>query len=470
MQNRQIAIFNLDGSVANDVWRRPFLHERASLGSQSEYHHKHSFDQPTKGIGERFADLRRRGVHIVFYTGRPLAYWDSTKQWLLKHFGFEIMKHYELFMRPTYGSDASETHATLSDVELKRYIIRTLKSRPATEIFSASDCDVEVLRMLREEGLTAIILDCEEGYRDPNKVEQPQDAFKVAAQDFALKATGKIAGLPAAAHGFFAVDLSATQPIPGVAAFEDRNEVQDHWKETANATIKAGQEVSHEVRLNSNYTHEERERMRALERQIRGEREEREPVRVVTPNAHGPFPESIERYAVSRGEMSYLLCEPGSVRPDYSEAMRLIGIENEPKIATGVFLDAKMPTPTAQEAAQEAVKSFPWNGTEEKSKPVHGPEKSIAEAMDALDIIRRDSKALGSLMEFFFPDGLKAQDATDYEFISLLQTAFYSLNEFVKGGMHDYTTLKQVILFMSALEPLLGYHTVESLDEGDHAG
>lgn len=420
MQHRQIAVFNLDGSVCNDVWRRSFLKEDEQPSALSEYHQKAMYDQPAKGIKARLAELRRRGINIVFITGRPLAYWDATTQWFATNFGYEIKRDYELFMRPSTEYPASVI-GNLPDVDMKQYLLRVLKSRPRTEIFGVYDCSALVLRMVRGEKLPAFILDCEEGVINPNENKEPDNAFRVAAQDFALKVTGMRSAQIPGATGFFAVDLGHLAPVKGKASSEDRNEVQDHWMETANATIKANQTISHEARLNSAY--------------YAGETENRPDSALprVTPNI---------RKMVD------------SISGLHDQSERTSGVT--PKEFFDYWADIPREYKTAQEACREAADSAPWADSQKNHE---GP---LSDALKRVNAVLSDSGDVGDLMDYFFPDGLRMRNQTDYQFTSLLMTAFYALNQFVTTGMNDKKRLEQVVLHFSTLESLVDHHTLAS--------
>ena len=95
--NKSIAIFDLDGCISDDRWRRHLLpkHEGAHNGDFDKYHDNLGRDRAANLDAVLAAS--NAGHEVVFITARPLKFKNATKVWLD---GFLHKIDYTLLMRP----------------------------------------------------------------------------------------------------------------------------------------------------------------------------------------------------------------------------------------------------------------------------------------------------------------------------------------------------------------------------------
>src|SRR6478736_4196555 len=147
--NKRYAIFDLDNCLSNDEprirqidWRKPGA-ERYQV-----YHQLCGLDKPADDAVKLVEDALMRGLHPIFFTGRPESVRAQTCDWIEKTFGF---RPYALMMRPT---DDDPRHAA----DLKRWMLQEFLAGEQTHescIIEAWDDRHDVLQMYREFGITA---------------------------------------------------------------------------------------------------------------------------------------------------------------------------------------------------------------------------------------------------------------------------------------------------------------------------
>jgi hypothetical protein len=467
MTKTQFAIFNLDGTVCNDAWRRPRIIPEARF--QPYYDDGAIHDMPTQGIFKRIHDLLGSGVKLVFFGSRALSHWDMTVQWLKVHFGIKIQEDYELFLMPNQPHVPIGCKA-ITPLDMKKMVVRTLRARPDSEILNVFECDPVVIDALKKEAVPVVGIDAEEGdvhyMTEEQRKSYMKKSFLVRAEDTALRATKMMQGIPGiVAPGRFEVvkvdgvaktphqlceegtralaeqinlrpvfrqevkfgELPQIQGDPENDRFLNAQEVHEAWGEQASAAHAAEREQNHYGRVAGE------------------ERKQREQIKKA-------YPVYITEY----------------VKP---EPLSLADIIN-PKIANGEFLDAIIqqrglsddklaprpfmkPIKTAQEAVAEAAEGFPF-GT------IAAP---VDEAAKALDDARKDSSDVATLMQAFFPDGMVLETAYDHQLSSLFMTALYAMKRFADSYLTDETALQQAVLFLSSMEPILTVGSISGLDD-----
>src|SRR5262245_56540037 len=85
-----ILVTDIDGTLANDRWRRNIL------PNWDEYHRMSIDDEPNRVIVYFINSLKRDQTTVVGLTGRPERWRQLTNTWMLRH---NIMLD-ELIMRP----------------------------------------------------------------------------------------------------------------------------------------------------------------------------------------------------------------------------------------------------------------------------------------------------------------------------------------------------------------------------------
>lgn len=91
--------------------------------------------------------LQSQGYEIIFVTGRPSFCQQDTEQWIASNTPFTAIRGVNLFMRPNNDRRA--------DFVVKEEILQNL-ILPNYEIFLAVDDKEEVVKMWRNNGITAL--------------------------------------------------------------------------------------------------------------------------------------------------------------------------------------------------------------------------------------------------------------------------------------------------------------------------
>lgn len=139
-------IFDLDGCISDDRWRRDLLptHDDVLCHDFDKYHRVGYRDEPiNREALDSHIELDSR---IVFVTARPCRFEAKTRSWLAAHFGaFE----YELLMRP----DGDLRHSP----ELKVALIEDA-TIPWEQIGAAFDDRRDILMAYEAKGLLSVHL------------------------------------------------------------------------------------------------------------------------------------------------------------------------------------------------------------------------------------------------------------------------------------------------------------------------
>lgn len=145
-----IAVFDLDGTLSNDKWRR----HRIKKG-WDEYHLMLSADNPMNAhLTEKHIDA---GDRIVIVTARPEKYRSATTEWLNKHLLGQAGQ-YQLLMRPEGNQ--------MSSPELKIQLLYSA-GIAAPDVGIAYDDRADVLAELSRWGVqTTVLIGAEENPAD----------------------------------------------------------------------------------------------------------------------------------------------------------------------------------------------------------------------------------------------------------------------------------------------------------------
>jgi hypothetical protein len=137
-------VFDLDGTLCDDSWRRSFITPIGCGKKQWDRYHKESIhDMPNHNIVVMYQNFYHCGLGMIICTGRPAKYRPETIQWLAKHgLGFNL-----LLMRP----DNDYSPAAL----LKPRLLSDAGYSPREILFVIDDSD-SVIGKLRELNYTAL--------------------------------------------------------------------------------------------------------------------------------------------------------------------------------------------------------------------------------------------------------------------------------------------------------------------------
>jgi hypothetical protein len=151
----RLAIFNLDGCVSDDRWRRAYVPSdpktQADFGA---YYQRADMDSTLVAGSAILANHIANGDFIVFATGRPNALADKSCQWISANFGIQPSKDFIVLLRGD-GDDRSAA-------DLKKDFLDFLKNKFCVErsltIVAAYDNRRDVVQMYRDAGIDATIL------------------------------------------------------------------------------------------------------------------------------------------------------------------------------------------------------------------------------------------------------------------------------------------------------------------------
>lgn len=168
----RIAVFNIDGCISDDRWRRSRVPEGASQPADFTAYHDAAENDPPLAYGAAIlANHIANGDFIVFATGRDMTRDQSTSNWLVKHFNIKPDEDFIILMR------AANDHRAVVDV--KAGFVQYLKSfaiEKGKTVVAAYDNRRDVVDMYRALGFEATILN-EDGEFVPTGADAGQSAI-----------------------------------------------------------------------------------------------------------------------------------------------------------------------------------------------------------------------------------------------------------------------------------------------------
>lgn len=138
----KIAVFDLDGCIADDRWRRDLIEP----GDWTEYHARCGEDEPANR--EVVIEHKLCNHHLAFVTSRPHSVHGQTLNWL--HRWFDPLEDFSLLMRPT--------NVATSTPEL-RLLSKEFGLVMKDKIVATYDNDPEVLAVYKGAGLPTQLLE-----------------------------------------------------------------------------------------------------------------------------------------------------------------------------------------------------------------------------------------------------------------------------------------------------------------------
>lgn len=98
--NDRMVIFNLDGCVSDDRWRRDRVAPNAQAPADFKAYHDGAVDDDILKYGAAILmNHIANGDFIVFCTGRALSYQEPTAKWIIKHFNIQPNDDFIICMR-----------------------------------------------------------------------------------------------------------------------------------------------------------------------------------------------------------------------------------------------------------------------------------------------------------------------------------------------------------------------------------
>jgi hypothetical protein len=153
--NSRVAIFNLDGCVSDDRWRRERVNHDAHLPEHFAHYHDGAKEDGVLQYGAAILHNHiANGDFIVFATGRDMHRAEATAQWIRSQFSIEPNQDFIILMR-----DPKDHRAV---VEVKRDFIKYLQTSfcPQNEktVVAAYDNRRDVVLAYLEAGYDATLL------------------------------------------------------------------------------------------------------------------------------------------------------------------------------------------------------------------------------------------------------------------------------------------------------------------------
>ena len=139
---RSAAIFDIDGTLANNEHRRHFIERPpGQTRDWAAFNERMVFDKPNPAVSTLLNFSRKFGLMVVLATGRGEEYRSTTEKWLSKFgLGYDL-----LLMRPAKDYRP--------DTEIKREMLDKMRSDGIAPQFVVDDRN-SVVAMWRDSGLT----------------------------------------------------------------------------------------------------------------------------------------------------------------------------------------------------------------------------------------------------------------------------------------------------------------------------
>lgn len=151
----RLAIFNIDGCISDDRWRRARVPEGASQSADFAAYHDGAKDDPPLQFGAAIlANHIANGDFIAFATGREIHRAEETATWIRKHFAIKPNEDFIIMMR-----DANDQRAVVDvKMEQAQYLIKSFCPQNEKTVIAAYDNRNDVVQMYRSNGFDATIL------------------------------------------------------------------------------------------------------------------------------------------------------------------------------------------------------------------------------------------------------------------------------------------------------------------------
>lgn len=162
-----VVMFDLDGCVSNDTWRRGRIPEGANKCEDYQHYHDGCGDDPLMGHGARLLEKHIvDGDFITFTTSRPFNVAEKTAKWISNHFKIAPVQDFMILMR--------KDNDDRSAVDIKREFVKHMRAferETGKKVIAAYDDRLDIINMYRELGLNAAVVN-EHGYF-PDQANEP---------------------------------------------------------------------------------------------------------------------------------------------------------------------------------------------------------------------------------------------------------------------------------------------------------
>lgn len=153
--NDNVVIFDIDGCISDDSWRRSRIPEGASQPLEYDFYHAGCKDDPPLEMGAQVLRMHiQRGDFIAFCTARPAKTTEMTVDWIKRHFDIDLTQDYMLLSR----SDEDARSAVAVKTEMASYL-RKYEQQINKKLVAAYDDRPDIVEMYRQHNLAARVLD-----------------------------------------------------------------------------------------------------------------------------------------------------------------------------------------------------------------------------------------------------------------------------------------------------------------------
>lgn len=177
--NDNVVIFDIDGCISDDRWRRARIPAGANQPLQFDFYHAGCGDDPPLEVGRKLLeDHIARGDFIAFCTARPFKVAEITAKWIKDHFDIEPTKDFIILMR----QDDDARSAVEVKMEFLTYV-RQYIEQTKKKLVMAYDDRQDIIDMYRSKGVAVGLLNEQGLVQELPKVGTAIDGAPVSLSD-----------------------------------------------------------------------------------------------------------------------------------------------------------------------------------------------------------------------------------------------------------------------------------------------
>lgn len=152
--NDNIVVFDIDGCISDDRWRRARIPADANQPLQFDFYHAGCGDDPPLEVGSQVLTGHiANGDFIAFCTARPFKVAELTAGWIERHFSIEPTKDFIILMRKDDDARSAVEVKTEFLSYINKYVEQTGKN-----LVMAYDDRQDIIDMYRENGVEVALL------------------------------------------------------------------------------------------------------------------------------------------------------------------------------------------------------------------------------------------------------------------------------------------------------------------------
>jgi hypothetical protein len=152
--NDNVVIFDIDGCISDDRWRRSRIPADADQPLQFDFYHAGCGDDPPLEVGSQLLTGHiANGDFIAFCTARPFKVAELTAGWIKRHFSIEPTKDFIILMRKDDDARSAVEVKTEFLSYINKYVEQTGKN-----LVMAYDDRQDIIDMYRSKGVQVGLL------------------------------------------------------------------------------------------------------------------------------------------------------------------------------------------------------------------------------------------------------------------------------------------------------------------------